>query len=103
MAFNCGAFTEELITSELFGHERGAFTGANRIKKGLLEMADKGTVFFDEIGELPFSMQVKLLRVLQERTLSAGRGNRRNSDRYQSTGGNQQGSEKGGRRGRLQD
>jgi DNA-binding NtrC family response regulator len=69
VAFNCGAFTEELITSELFGHERGAFTGANKIKKGLLEMAEGGTVFFDEIGELPLSMQVKLLRVLQERTL----------------------------------
>ncbi len=69
VAFNCGAFTEELITNELFGHERGAFTGANRIKKGLLEMAAQGTVFFDEIGELPFSMQVKLLRVLQERTV----------------------------------
>ena len=69
VAFNCGAFTEELITSELFGHERGAFTGANNIKKGLLEMAEGGTVFFDEIGELPLSMQVKLLRVLQERTL----------------------------------
>ena len=69
VAFNCGAFTEELITSELFGHERGAFTGANAVKKGLLEMAQGGTVFFDEIGELPLSMQVKLLRVLQERTL----------------------------------
>jgi DNA-binding NtrC family response regulator len=69
VAFNCGAFTEELITSELFGHERGAFTGANTVKKGLLEMAEGGTVFFDEIGELPLSMQVKLLRVLQERTL----------------------------------
>lgn len=69
VAFNCGAFTEELITSELFGYERGAFTGANKIKKGLLEIADRGTVFFDEVGELPLSMQVKLLRVLQERTL----------------------------------
>jgi len=69
VAFNCGVFTEELITSELFGYERGAFTGANKIKKGLLEMAEGGTVFFDEVGELPLSMQVKLLRVLQERTL----------------------------------
>jgi DNA-binding NtrC family response regulator len=69
VAFNCGVFTEELITSELFGYERGAFTGANKVKKGLLEMAEGGTVFFDEIGELPLSMQVKLLRVLQERTL----------------------------------
>ncbi len=69
VAFNCGVFTEELIASELFGYERGAFTGANKSKKGLLEMAEGGTVFFDEIGELPLSMQVKLLRVLQERTL----------------------------------
>lgn len=69
MAFNCGAFTEELITSELFGHERGAFTGAGKVKKGLLEWAQGGTVFFDEVAELPLSMQVKLLRVLQERTL----------------------------------
>ncbi len=69
VAFNCGAFTEELITSELFGYERGAFTGANKIKKGLLEIAESGTVFFDEVGELPLAMQVKLLRVLQERTL----------------------------------
>ena len=69
VAFNCGVFTEELIASELFGYERGAFTGASKSKKGLLEMAEGGTVFFDEVGELPLSMQVKLLRVLQERTL----------------------------------
>lgn len=69
MAFNCGVFTEELITSELFGYERGAFTGAHKFKKGLLEIAEGGTVFFDEIGELPLSMQVKLLRILQERSL----------------------------------
>ena len=69
VAFNCGAFTEELMASELFGYEKGAFTGASQTKKGLLEMADGGTVFFDEVGELSLSMQVKLLRVLQERTL----------------------------------
>ena len=69
MAFNCGVFTEELITSELFGYNRGAFTGASSAKKGLLEIAEGGTVFFDEIGELPLSMQVKLLRILQERTV----------------------------------
>lgn len=67
VAFNCGAFTEELITSELFGHEKDAFTGASQLKKGLLEMAHGGTVFFDEVGELSLSMQVKLLRFLQER------------------------------------
>ncbi len=67
MALNCGAFSAELIDNELFGHEKEAFTGAGRVKKGLLEAASGGTVFFDEVGELPLTMQVKLLRVLQER------------------------------------
>ncbi|MEE4313626.1 MAG: sigma-54 dependent transcriptional regulator [Desulfofustis sp.] len=75
VAFNCGAFTEELITNELFGHEKGAFTGAMQVKKGLLELAEGGTVFFDEIGELSLQMQVKLLRVLQERTVMRVGGN----------------------------
>jgi DNA-binding NtrC family response regulator len=66
-AINCGAFTEELLTNELFGHEKGAFTGANAMKKGLMEMASKGTLFLDEITEMPSSMQVKLLRVIQEK------------------------------------
>ncbi len=67
VSFNCGGFTEELITNELFGHEKGAFTGAGATKIGLLETASRGTVFLDEIGEMPASMQVKLLHVIQER------------------------------------
>jgi two-component system response regulator PilR (NtrC family) len=68
VAVNCGALTETLLESELFGHVRGSFTGASNNKKGLIEVADKGTIFLDEIGEMSALMQVKLLRVLQERT-----------------------------------
>jgi two-component system, NtrC family, response regulator AtoC len=66
VAINCGSIPEELIESELFGYEKGAFTGANKSKPGLFEQANNGTVFLDEITELPLSSQVKLLRVLQE-------------------------------------
>jgi two-component system response regulator PilR (NtrC family) len=67
IAVNCGAIPENLLESELFGHEKGSFTGAVQQKAGLFEVANGGTLFLDEIGELPPSMQVKLLRVLQER------------------------------------
>ncbi|EGB14586.1 two component, sigma54 specific, transcriptional regulator, Fis family [Pseudodesulfovibrio mercurii] len=69
VSFNCGGFTEELISSELFGHEKGAFTGATATKIGLLESANGGTVFLDEIGEMPLNMQVKLLHVIQDRRI----------------------------------
>ena len=69
VAFNCGSFSEELMANELFGHEKEAFTGAAATKKGLFEFADKGTVFFDEIGDMPPTMQIKILRVIQEKEL----------------------------------
>ena len=69
VSVNCGAFPETLLESELFGYVKGAFTGANQNKRGLFEVADRGTIFLDEISEMTLAMQVKLLRVLQERTV----------------------------------
>ena len=75
ISFNCGGFTEELICNELFGHEKGAFTGASVTKIGLIESADGGTLFLDEIGEMPTSMQVRLLHVIQEKQILRVGGN----------------------------
>jgi two-component system, NtrC family, response regulator PilR len=75
VAVNCGALTETLLDSELFGHMRGSFTGADGNRKGLIEIADKGTIFLDEIGEMSPMLQVKILRVLQERTFRRVGGN----------------------------
>ncbi len=70
VAINCGAQAESLLESELFGHERGAFTGAVAARRGRLEMADTGTLFLDEVGEIPSKMQIDLLRVLEEKAFS---------------------------------
>ncbi|HSQ40939.1 MAG TPA: sigma 54-interacting transcriptional regulator [Fibrobacteraceae bacterium] len=74
--FNCAALPESIIESELFGHEKGAFTGADTARKGRFEEADGGTIFLDEIGELSLGMQAKLLRVLQEKTFERVGGNK---------------------------
>lgn len=76
IAVNCGALPDQLIESELFGHEKGSFTGAVNQHVGLFEQADSGTIFLDEIGDMPINMQVKLLRVLETRIVNRVGGNR---------------------------
>src|ERR1700692_1642776 len=76
VAVSCALFSETLIESELFGHERGAFTGAIKDRPGRFEMAEGGTIFLDDIDDVPLSMQVKLLRVLQNRTIERLGGRR---------------------------
>ncbi|MEH6471401.1 MAG: sigma-54 dependent transcriptional regulator [Halopseudomonas sp.] len=76
IAVNCGAFSPTLLESELFGHEKGAFTGAMKAKKGVFEQADGGTLFLDEVGEMPLNMQVHLLRILQEKKVTRLGGER---------------------------
>ncbi|MFW6334365.1 MAG: sigma-54-dependent transcriptional regulator, partial [Desulfosalsimonas sp.] len=75
LAVNCGAFTEELLANELFGHEKGAFTGASGFSPGLLEAASGGTLFLDEIGDMPLSMQVKVMRAIEEQKIIRVGGN----------------------------
>src|SRR5205814_6308770 len=76
MVFDCGAVPENLIESELFGHEKGSFTGAIMTRQGLFEMGDGGTIFLDELGELPLDLQPKLLRALEQREIRRVGANR---------------------------
>jgi len=78
IAINSGAIPADLLESELFGHEKGAFTGAGAVKQGRFELANNGTIFLDEIGDMPLAMQVKLLRVLQEKTFERVGGTKTN-------------------------
>ena len=89
---NCAAIPEELIESELFGHVRGAFTGAVADRRGKFEVADGGTIFLDEIGDMSLKTQAKVLRVLQEQTMEPVGGTARDQGRRARAGGDEQGS-----------
>src|SRR4026208_2373777 len=89
VAVSCALFSETLIESELFGHERGAFTGAIKDRPGRFELADRGTIFLDDIDDVPLSMQVKLLRVLQNRTIERLGGTRTGPVNVRGSAGSQ--------------
>ena len=90
VVIHCGALTETLLESELFGHEKGAFTGAQYRKKGKFEIAEGGTVFLDEIGDISLKTQTDLLRVLQEREIVRVGGNQTIKGRFSRCGRHQQ-------------
>ena len=94
VVIHCGALTETLLESELFGHEKGAFTGAQYRKKGKFEIAEGGTVFLDEIGDITLKTQTDLLRVLQEREITRVGGNQIIKGRFPLRRRHQQGSRK---------
>ena len=81
LALNCAAIPETLLESELFGHEKGAFTGADRRRIGKFEQCNSGTIFLDEVGDMPLALQAKLLRVLHEQAFERVGGNETDSDR----------------------
>ena len=85
IAVNCGALSEALLESELFGHERGAFTGAVKTRRGVFEQAGGGTLFFDEVANMPLGMQVKLLRVIEDRQVVRVGGEQRREVEFSSS------------------
>ena len=101
ISVHCGALTESLLESELFGHEKGAFTGATFNRKGRFEMADGGTIFLDEIATISPKMQIELLRVLESKTFVRVGGNKEIIFRFQGDLRHEQGSEKHGEKRNL--